>query len=176
MGAALAFVRAHPAQVSPITLDIGTNDVETMVQQCGGYSTASLPCISARLPDVLAQVAKNLNQIVGALREVAPSSEIILMEYYNPIAVIPSLTVASNAVVGELNSLIAEVALAQQARVADAFTPFNLASQNPLLELQTLCALTLMCSSQPDIHASDAGYLVIAQQFWAASDYARLLG
>jgi lysophospholipase L1-like esterase len=172
MGAALAFVRAHPGQVSPITLDIGTNDVGNLVNHCGGYTTASLPCIYAALPGVLDQVGKNLNQIVGTLQEAAPSSEIIVMEYYNPIAVIPSLTSASNAVAGELNGVIAAAALAHRARVADAFTPFNLASHEP----QTLCTLTLMCSPQPDIHASDAGYLVIAQQFWTASDYARLSG
>jgi hypothetical protein len=33
----------------------------------------------------------------------------------------------------------------------------------------TLCALTLFCTALHDIHASDAGYAVIAQQFWLAS-------
>jgi hypothetical protein len=54
--------------------------------------------------------------------------------------------------------------------LADAFTPFNLASAEPA----TLCALTLFCTSLNDIHASDDGYLVIAQQFWSASGYGRL--
>ena len=172
MDAALAFLRAHPGQVSPITLDIGTNDIGNVVSQCGGYSAADLPCIFAALPGVLNQVGENLTRILGALREASPSSEIIVMQYYNPIAVIPSLTTASNGAAYELNSVIAGAAGANQARLADAFTPFNLAPQEP----QTLCVLTLMCTAQPDIHASDAGYLVIAQQFWSASDYARLSG
>ncbi|HEX8918174.1 MAG TPA: SGNH/GDSL hydrolase family protein [Chloroflexota bacterium] len=170
--AALAFLQAHPGQVSPITLDIGTNDIVNVVAQCGGYSASNLPCIYATLPGVLDQIAVNLNQILSELRTASPSSEIIVMQYYNPIAVIPSLTTASNSVVNALNSVIAAAATANRARLADAFQPFNLAPQEP----QTLCVLTLMCTAHPDIHASDAGYLVIAQQFWSASDYAQISG
>ena len=171
LDAALAFLRAHPGQVGPITLDIGTNDVGVVVSQCGGYATTSLPCIDERLPGVLAQIATNLDRIVGALRAAAPSSEILVLEYYNPAAVIPALVGPSDAIVGALNQAIAGAALPYGARLADAFAPFNLAPQEP----QTLCVLTLMCSAHPDIHASDAGYLVISQQFWAASGYAQLL-
>lgn len=168
MAAAIAFLHAHPGQVSPITLDIGTNDVEDMVQQCGGYTTNSLPCVFTALPGVLAQTSQHLNQIVSALRAAAPSSKIIVMQYYNPIAVDASLGTASDAIVLALNTVIAEAARANGARLADAFTPFNLGPQP-----QTLCALTLMCTPLQDIHPNDAGYQVIAQQFWATSGYAK---
>lgn len=168
MASALAFLHAHPGQVSPITLDIGTNDVEDMVQQCGGYTTASLPCVFAALPGVLVQVSQHLNQIVGELRAAAPSSRIIVMQYYNPIAVNTSLALPSDVIVQALNVVIAEAAGAHGARLADTFQPFNLGPQP-----QTLCALTLICTPLQDIHPSDAGYQVIAQQFWSASGYVR---
>lgn len=167
MDAALAFLRTHPGQVSPITLDIGSDDVIGLLEGCATQSNPQ-SCIDSVLPGALNQVATNLNSILSELRAASPSSEIIVMEYYNPLAVTP-LADASNAVAVQLNNVIADDAQAHDARVADTFTPFNLASPQP----QTLCALTLMCSDS-DIHASNAGYQVIAQQFWAASGYARL--
>jgi hypothetical protein len=89
------------------------------------------------------------------------------MEYYNPFAVIDP---ATNVGAQSLNAVLASDAVAVRGRLADAFTPFNLASVEPA----TLCALTLFCTSLNDIHASDDGYLVIAQQFWSASGYGRL--
>ncbi len=157
--AALAFLHAHPGQVSPITLDNGAND--------------TTPCLFSPDPTcaatALAAVGKNLNHALGDLRAAAPNAEIIVMEYYDPFAfAIPTSFTGTEA----LNAVISAAAAAHGARVADAFTPFNVALPQP----ETLCALTLFCTPLNDIHASDAGYLVIARQFWAASDYNRLLG
>jgi hypothetical protein len=58
-------------------------------------------------------------------------------------------------------------AAAQRVRVADVATPFNAGPQPA-----TICQLTLVCTPLQDSHPSDAGYQVIAQQFWAASGYA----
>ena len=38
----------------------------------------------------------------------------------------------------------------------------------------TLCLLSLICTALQDIHPSDAGYAVMARQFWNASGYSRL--
>lgn len=153
--AALAFLSAHPNQVSPITLDDGANDIT--------------PCLSSSDPNCFAnalqQIGADLNASLAAIRAVAPRSEIIVMQYYNPFAV---ANPASNGLSVALNTVIATVARAHGARLADAFTPFNLAQPQP----QTLCALTLFCTPLHDVHASDAGYQVIADQFWAASSYA----
>ena len=155
--AALTFLEAHPGQVSPITLDNGAND--------------TTPCLGSPdpscLPTAIAQVGANLDRALGELRAAAPNAEIIVMEYYDPFAAVVPGTVAGTLA---LNHAIATAAAAHGARVADAFTPFNLALPQP----ETLCALTLFCTPLNDTHASDAGYAVIAHQFWAASGYSRL--
>jgi len=82
----------------------------------------------------------------------------------------PSTNTFANGVIAATNSGIAAAAVQQRAGLADTFTPFNLAQPQP----ETLNTLTLYRTALHDIHASDAGYTVIAQQFWAASGYARL--
>jgi lysophospholipase L1-like esterase len=155
MEAAISFLNAHPHDVSPITIDLGANDVDA----CHFDQT----CIAA----AIATVAENMRLILLALRANAPNAELIVMKYYNPFAVIDP---ATNAGAQSLNAVLASDAVEVRGRLADAFTPFNLASAEPA----TLCALTLFCTSLNDIHASDDGYLVIAQQFWSASGYGRL--
>jgi lysophospholipase L1-like esterase len=155
MDATTSFLKAHPHQVSPITIDLGANDVDSC-----GFDQA---CIAAEI----ATVGVNMRAILSAIRANAPEAEILVMEYYNPFAVIDPST---NAGAEALNSVLASDAALVRGRLADAFTPFNLASPQPA----TLCALTLFCTSLNDIHASDAGYVVIAQQFWTASGYGRL--
>jgi lysophospholipase L1-like esterase len=156
--AALAFLHAHPGQVSPITLDNGANDVT--------------PCLA--LPDPtncfltsIAGVGANLDAALEHLRAAAPNAEIIVMQYYDPFALaFPSSLGASIL----LNQAIATAAAKHGARLADAFTPFNVSPPAG----ENLCTLTLICPPLNDEHASDKGYALIAQQFWAASGYSRL--
>jgi lysophospholipase L1-like esterase len=155
LAAALDFLHSHRGQVSPITIDLGANDVNAC-----NFAQA---CVTA----AIATVAKNMGAIMGAIRAQAPSAEIIVMEYYNPYAAVDSTT---NTAAEALNSALASDAAAVRGRLADAFTPFNLAAAEP----GTLCTLTLFCTALHDIHASDAGYMVIAQQFWSSSGYGRL--
>jgi lysophospholipase L1-like esterase len=164
LAAALTFLDAHRGQVSPITIDLGADDVLSLVGICGGLTNVA--CLAAGEQLAIA----NLAQILRDLRQAAPSSEIIVLQYYNPFAVLNATTDFLNALTIEANSGIAAAAGGQRDRVADAFTPFNLTSPEP----QTLCALTFVCTPLQDIHPSDAGYGVIAQQFWEASGYDRL--
>ena len=154
--AALAFLGAHQGQAGLITLDNGANDLGA----CFGSSDPA--CV----PNALAHVGANLNRALGELRLAAPHAEIIVMQYYDPYAAAFPLTVPA---IQALNNVIATLAAAHGARVADAFTPINLAQPQPA----KLCALTLICTALHDVHASDAGYLVIAQQFWAVSTYSQ---
>jgi lysophospholipase L1-like esterase len=157
--AALAFLRAHPNQVSPITLDDGANDIT--------------PCQASPDPNCFAnklqQVGADLNASLAAIRAVAPRSEIILMQYYNPLYVVAPST---DVLVGLLNGVIAAAAAPYGARLANAFPVIN---HNPAFpsEAASVCGLTGMCFPPPggDVHANDAGYALIAGQFWAASSY-----
>jgi lysophospholipase L1-like esterase len=147
--AALAFLAAHPGQVSPITIALGFNDARFDPNPS------------------LDQTEANLDRILGDLREASPSSEIIVLKYDNPNAVLDPTT---DATVIALNARITAAATAHRARLADMFTPFNRTGD----ETVTLCLLSLICTALQDNHPSDAGYAVMARQFWNASGYSRL--
>ncbi len=162
--AALAFLRAHPGQVSPITIDIGVNDAA--LPCAGPMFVIDVACLHTTMPAALQSVAQNLPKILDDLQQASPSSEIILMTYYNPFYV---QDISTDTLITALNAEIAAAAKARSIRVAGAFTPFNGTGD----ETTTLCTLTLMCPGL-DIHPSDAGYAVIGKQFWSASGYSRL--
>jgi lysophospholipase L1-like esterase len=165
--AALAFLNAHPGQVSPITIDLGANDALGLVDACHFDST----CIAQALPTVLGTIGANLSRTLAELRAAAPRSEIIVMQYYNPLYVVAPGT---DLLVGQLNNVIATMAAGSGARLANAFPVIN---QNPLFtsEAAAVCGLTGMCVPPGgDIHANDTGYALIAGQFWAASGYSQL--
>jgi lysophospholipase L1-like esterase len=159
--AALAFLHAHPGQVSPITLDDGANDITP----CIGMPAS---CFAAALQ----QIGTNLDGSLGALRAAAPDSEIIVMEYYNPFYVVDP---TSDSQTAALNDVIATVAAKHGARLANAFPAIN-HNPNFATEFLSVCGLTGMCFPAPggDVHANDFGYSAIAATFWAASGYGRL--
>ena len=165
----LEFLRQHRGEVSPITLTLGADDfLVPFLIVCGGQ----IDCLTRNysIPDILAQARLNLDAILTALRKAAPDSEIIMLAYYNPFGFDPGpLGLVSNAIVTGLNEVITEVAADKGARVADAYTPINLGPQP-----ETLCVLTLVCAFG-DVHPTEEGYAVIAEQFWASSGYERLV-
>ena len=162
LSAALQFLHAHRGQVSPITINIGTNDLNGLTALCG----SDVSCYFANGPAVLADIATNLDYILSRLRAAAPDAEIITFTNYDVASLFDSrlaqLTEAFNAVV-------ISTAAASSTRVADVFGAFNGGPQPT-----TLCALTFVCTPLQDSHPTDLGYEVIARQMWAASDYDRL--
>lgn len=167
--AALAFLAAHPGQVSPITIDLGANDVTAFAE---GVCHLDAVCIANGLGPVLQTIGTNLNHILSQLRAAAPRAEIIVMEYYNPLYVLSPNT---DAFVPAFKATIAAAAESSGARLADTFPVIN---HNPdfVTEFASVCGLTGMCSPPPggDIHPNDAGYNLIAQEFWTVSGYANL--
>jgi lysophospholipase L1-like esterase len=162
IAAAEALLSANRGNISPILISLGANDVLTLLGICQGLDPQ---CVLAVLPGILARVGENLSEVLGRLRSAAPDAEILLLQVYNPLEVpFPG----SNVLATSLNQVIGNVAAAHRARVANAFPPFNLAPPQPA----TLCALTLICTLG-DIHASDAGYRVIADLMFEAAGYTR---
>jgi lysophospholipase L1-like esterase len=159
LDAATAFLNAHRGQVSPVSLDIGAADLANLLNGCK-FKT---DCVTAALPAVLATVRTNLTTILTTLRSAAPDTEIIVLQMYDAFAVDHPETAAAYV---QLNQVIAADAAAAGATVADSFTAFNLAPDEPA----TLCALTLYCPHR-DTHPSDAGYHVLAEVFLKASGY-----
>jgi lysophospholipase L1-like esterase len=164
--AALAFLRAHPGRVSPITVDLGLNDAQL---PCASPAfVVDVACFKATMPTALQSVAANLPRILDELHAASPSSEIIVMTFYNPFFVVDPST---DALVQAMNGEITGIAFARDVRVADAFQAFNRTGD----EATRLCTMTFYCTPPiHDEHPTDAGYAVLANLFWEASGYAQL--
>jgi GDSL-like Lipase/Acylhydrolase family len=102
MEAALAVLRAHPGQVSPVTIDIGAND------RFFGYS--------------FAHIEANVSTILAKLREAAPYTEIILLGYWNPLtfpSTVPPIEKQPRGLWAQLNAMLAGVAARYRAHFVD---------------------------------------------------------
>ena len=161
LGAAIEFLRVHPGRVSPITFNLGSNDLNALVTLCG----SDFSCYQLHGPVFLNQIAANLDRILDALRTGAPYSEIITFTNYS-VAFLsdPRFLQLTNA----FNAVVRATAATHGVRVADVFATFNGPPQPG-----TICALTFICASG-DSHPTDAGYQVIADELWDASDYDRI--
>lgn len=161
LDAAITLLRAYRGQVSPITINIGTNDLNALRTLCG----SDISCYQLQGPKLLEQIAANLDTILGTLRRVAPNAEMITFTNYDVAFLIdPRFRQLTDA----LNTVIANTAATHSVRVADVFAAFNNAPQPA-----TICNLTFICASG-DSHPTNAGYQVIAEQLWQISEYDRL--
>jgi len=155
---ALGFLRAHPGQVSPITVSLGGNDF---------FAGSSLADIQTRLTRILRE-----------LRAAAPDAEIIVLLSYNPLTFYVPAPV-TDAAFSALNGVMGAAAATVGARTANVFAVFNNPNPAPpATELSNICMWTLICtpspSGVPDGHATDLGYQKMADIFWEASGYSRL--
>jgi lysophospholipase L1-like esterase len=162
LDAALAFLRAHPGQVSPITLTLWGNDLDELAGACKG----NFACIQAGAPRAFAQFASRLTSILKRLRVTAPKAEIILTGAWN--FNVDDLR-RTDPVFRSADATIARVAAAGKARFAKTFPVFN-PQGNIAREKARICALTFACSGG-DPHPTDAGYRALAAAVWAASGY-----
>jgi lysophospholipase L1-like esterase len=155
--AALSFLRAHPGQVSPITLTLWGNDL------------APLSAKGKRAQSAIASFASRFRSILQRLRTAAPSAEIIVTGAWNPEA---DRLKQTTPLYRSLEAAIARAAEGSRARVADMFAALN-GSGNLATQKARLCALTFYCSMGGDPHPTDAGYRKMADAFMAASSYPR---
>lgn len=166
LDAAVAFLRAHPGEVSPITISLWGNDIQEFIRNVCNFDFA---CIQSGAPAAIAQISTKLAFILGQLRVVAPNAEIIVTGAWDGF--IGSFDFA-DPLIEALNISLASAAAAAKARFANPFPIFN--PQGDLnLETQTICNLTQICTVE-DGHPSDAGYLALANVVFEVSGYARL--
>jgi len=151
LAAALAFLRAHPGAVSPITLTLFGNDwLPFVLDTCKGEAA----CVRKRGPAAIAAFGTRLASIVRQLRAAAPDAEIVVTGAWNPI---PSQLRPFEPIYRSLETSIVRAATPSHARVAKMLPVFN-----PSAKTQArLCALTFICS-KGDPHPTDAGYRAIA--------------
>jgi lysophospholipase L1-like esterase len=150
---ALAYLQAHPGQVSPITLDIGANDALGLIKVICKLEPA---CIASQAPALFAHIAGNLASILAQLRGAAPHAQIIVLGLYNPFG---SNIAGGDTLTAQLNETEANVAAGYGARFADPLPLFNPPGK---LEQPTLCLLTNICTPLEDIHPTKLGYAVLA--------------
>jgi lysophospholipase L1-like esterase len=169
--AAITFLRAHPGEVSPITLTLFSNDQPRLLVPCTSNGQLDLVCIRTRAPAFIAGFVDRISSILDQLRSATPDAEIIVMGAWDPYL---DLLPFTDPLFQALNAKLAEAVAANRAHFADPFPIFNL--QGDLTaEVQAICTLSLWCLDR-DSHPSDAGYRALADLVFDASQYSRLQG
>ena len=154
LAAALAFLRAHPGSVSPITITLWGSDVAPLSAQ-GPHAHAAI-----------AAFAKHFSSILRQLRAAAPNAEIIVSGAWNIEA---DKLAKVEPLYRQVDAAIRKSAGASGARVADMFAALDGTGSIKARQAR-LCSLTFFCT-KGDPHPTDAGYRVMAGAFLAASGY-----
>jgi lysophospholipase L1-like esterase len=166
LDAAIAFLRAHRGEMRPITITLWGNDVRELLRACG----PDLECVLSGAPATIDRLASNLDSILRQLRTAAPNAEIVVTgawdSFVGDFATADPLFIAMNAA-------MAEFAARNDARFADVFPIFN-PQGDEAAETAAICTLLLICT-EGDSHPSDAGYRVLGEAVFDASEYMRLL-
>jgi lysophospholipase L1-like esterase len=182
LAAAAAFLRAHRAQTSLVTLDIGANDPETCLTTPTPASLAT--CATRVIPHAIG----NVGTILARLRQADAGAHIVAMNYY-----LPALAQWRHGFSGEVVARLVELAAdgynalldreyrKYKARVADVFGAFkttNFGAKTDVRGFGTLpgnvaaiCRWTWECVGPPrgpNQHPNQAGYQVITRAFLAA--------
>jgi lysophospholipase L1-like esterase len=168
---ALAILKENP-NVSPITLDIGANDVLQFLESKCGFP-ATFTCSPAAIEAEFGHIAANVYSILAQLHAAAPKAQIVLIGLYNPYpTVLPAP--GGDKTTAALNTALAGVAASVPGTsFANPEPPFNTSIVTGLPEttdLPTICAFTAMCpggtfnptSPNADIHPTTLGYAVMA--------------
>src|SRR5215510_9783462 len=154
----LGYLAATHPKTDLITVMLGANDLFLLQAACAGEPDP-IACITNRLPATLSQFAANLTAIFTAF-ERAPrfEGELVAVQYYSTNYNDPLTT----GVVHALNQVIAGVAAAFHAQVADGFSAFFQASAAFQHDPCAAGLLIALPSGGCDIHPSPAGRNVLA--------------
>ncbi len=162
LAAALAFIQAHPGQVSPVTIEIGAADVDKDINE----SKCTFNTINGLLDGnaAITNFGNILNQLKSALNG---TGDLIALNYFDPYQnACPQL--ASNAVT--FNSNLASTAQKAGVPIVDVYAAFGgSTTPNP-----TLCTYswTYTCGTNPtDILPNSQGYSAIASAAEALVNY-----
>jgi lysophospholipase L1-like esterase len=157
--AAVAYLTANAGKVSPVTLDIGANDVlhDTDPSTCKVNRTQfniDLATLDTNLKFILFQLKAALT-INGHVK-----GDLVLMNYYDPLQNLCPNTVHFTQ---RLNEHLAADTKAFGFFIVNVFGAFG----GPGVPNPNICTYTWMCTVG-NIHPTDLGYSVIADTFAAA--------
>ncbi len=160
--AALKFLRSHRGQVSPITLDIGANDLQRDVKTSNCTINSNFDTDLAKLDKDLTGII--LPQLKKALTVNSKlTGDIVLMNYYDPYQNICPKQVSY---IQKFNEHLAHDVKGFGV-ISDVFNAFGGAkTPNP-----NICGYTWMCSIFHDIHSTNKGYRAIASAFEKSTGY-----
>jgi lysophospholipase L1-like esterase len=154
-----AFLQTHPKTLL-VSLDIGANDAQALVNACGGLTEVG--CIQAGLPGMLATLSANLDTIYGHIRDVD--------DYHHKLVAVTTYSTnygdaLTTGVVALFDQVVAERTLAWGGIVADGFGAFAAASA---ANGGDACAagLLIQVAAAPltcDSHPSPAGRDLLAE-------------
>ncbi|HEX8982691.1 MAG TPA: hypothetical protein VF792_07975 [Ktedonobacterales bacterium] len=176
--AAVNFIKAHPGAVSPVSLDMGANDVLPDIN-------SSTCVVSSTWESDLATMDKNLSatilpQLITALKNSSGqvTGDLVMMNYYNPYF---TKCPADASYTTELNSHLANDWTLGWQNAGFSAAPYALADVYTAFggsTTQNDCTNTWMCSSYADIHATGGqsgepgnGYSVITGAFESLTGY-----
>ncbi len=120
--AALAFLATHP-QTRLVTLNMGANDLLLVEYGCATAANPTL-CIEGALPGALQQIGVNVGTILGGIRKVGYTGQIVVLTQYSTNYADP----LQSAALPPLNQVLAGAASAFGATVADGYGAFQKAS------------------------------------------------
>jgi lysophospholipase L1-like esterase len=169
---ALAILAAN-SNVSPITLDIGANDLIQFDRFTCGFP-ATFTCTEAQVAAELGHIAANVYSILVQLRAAAPHAQIVLMGIYNAFPAVVKPDGTGDKAIAAFNAAEASVAAkvpgTSFANPLPLFNPSGSSGGPETGDIPTICAFTAMCpggvynpaSPKADIHPSKLGYAVLA--------------
>ena len=166
---ALAILAANP-NVSPITIDIGSNDVLQFLGTHCGFPVTNT-CGEAEVIAEYTHITANVSSILATLHAAAPKAQIVLVGAYNPYpTVIPNGDKQLARFAAMLAGAAAKVPGASFANSEPLFNPSGTFGGPEAGDIPTVCAFTAMCpggtfnpaSPEADIHPTKLGYGVMA--------------
>jgi lysophospholipase L1-like esterase len=163
LNAAVSFIKARSGKVSPVSLDMGANDLLPDINSSNCTVTSSWSTDLANLDTNMTTII--LPKLTAALTvNGVRTGDLVMMNYYDPYQnVCPN----SLSYVQTLNQHLANDAAQFNVPVSDVYTTFGgSTTPNP-----NICTDTWMCSIYTNIHATTTGYGVIANTFGSTSGY-----
>lgn len=157
--AAIAFMRAHPGRVGPISLDIGADDVLPYIdphtcQVNQPKFQAALAGLATHLTTII--LPHLLHALAGPTSH--PTGQLVMMNYYDPFAKKCSV---AHRYIHMLNGRLAGAAARFHIPIVDVHAAFH----SRIHTDADLCAYTWRCSPFLGIHPNTTGYAVITQAF-----------
>lgn len=163
LNAALLYLNTHRGQVSPVTFNIGSNDLIPAInpKTCEinvDEFNAILPVLDENLTQVILPQLRNALMVDGKV-----TGDLVMMNYYDPFQNQCPQTVPF---IQQINQHLVNDAQGYGV-VVNSFEAFG----GSVTPNTNICTYTWMCSPFKDIHATDLGYSAIATMFEKTTGY-----